>query len=68
MKVQLECTYCGHRWIKSVYNKDSLFGELCPHGKCKCKRLIFRDISEKIDYYKGAPPFPIKLVVDKEWY
>lgn len=62
MKVSLECTYCGHKWVVEVYNRDSLSNKSCVHGNCRHKKLIAKDLAtSKIDYYEGSPPFPITL-------
>jgi NAD-dependent SIR2 family protein deacetylase len=59
MRVELECTYCGHKWEKTAYNKESIESEVCPH--CKDSTLKVRDLStSKVDYYKGSPPFPTR--------
>lgn len=64
MTVELECTYCGHKWEKTVYNKQSIENEKCPH--CGDSTLKVRDAStSKIDAYKGSPPFPPKR--DTDW-
>lgn len=57
MDIELECTYCGHKWEKTIYNKSSIESERCP--KCKDASLKVRDLAKtKVDYYKGSPPFP----------
>lgn len=59
MKVQIECTYCGHKWTETVYQKSSVENMTCIWGNCKDSNLIVRDMSVgKIDYYAGSPPFP----------
>ena len=64
MKLELECTYCGHRWVKDFYNKHSATHERCPH--CKDSNLKARDVKEsKVDYYQGCPPFPEKKEKDR---
>lgn len=60
MKVSLECTYCGHKWIETIYHKSVIDGKTCSHGTCRHKQLIVRDLNDKVDYYKGCPPFPKK--------
>lgn len=67
MKVSLECTYCGHKWEKTVYNQSSLEGMSCEHGNCKHKELKVKDLSSKIDYYQGSPPFPISIKLEPYW-
>lgn len=69
MKVSLECTYCGYKWIAEVYNRDSLSGKTCTRGNCKHKQLIARDLTNKVDYYEGSPPFSIEIDLKKlkEW-
>lgn len=59
MNVELECTYCGHKWIKDVYNQHAVLHESCP--RCKDSNLKARDLNKsKVDYYKGCPPFETK--------
>lgn len=59
MKVQLECMYCGHKWVEEVYNKSSIDSKTCTKGNCGDSNLIVRDLNaSKIDAYKGCPPFP----------
>jgi 5-methylcytosine-specific restriction endonuclease McrA len=59
MKLEFECTYCGHKWNKTAYDKQSVEDEKCP--KCKDLTLKVRDVQvSKIDYYQGSPPFPAK--------
>lgn len=53
--------YCGYKWVETLYNKQSLEGKTCIHGNCKDKNLIVRDVTSKIDYYQGCPPFQPKL-------
>lgn len=65
MKVQIECTYCGHKWTEVVYHQSALEGKVCKNGDCKDRKLIVRDIKDKIDYYKGCPPFPTTSNDDK---
>lgn len=60
MKVSLECTYCGHIWFETVYHKGALDGKTCVNGSCRHKQLILRDLKDKVDHYKGCPPFPEK--------
>lgn len=69
MKVALECTYCGYKWIVEVYNEESLRNKTCTRGNCRHKHLIAKDLNNKIDYYEGSPPFPIELDLRrlKEW-
>lgn len=56
MKVELECTYCGHKWIYEGYNRLSIVSEKCK--KCKDANLKAKDLDvSKIDYYAGSPPF-----------
>lgn len=64
MIVQLECCYCGYKWEKIVYNKQSVEDEKCP--KCSDTSLIVRDATAKIDPYKGCPSFPDKIR-GKDW-
>jgi hypothetical protein len=64
MTVELECTYCGHKWEKMVYNKQTVESERCPH--CNDSNLKVRDASvSKVDTYAGSPPFPPKN--DADW-
>lgn len=70
MKISLECTYCGHKWVVEVYNRDSLNNKTCTHGNCRHRRLIAKDLlTSKIDYYEGSPPFSLELDLKilKEW-
>lgn len=67
MKISLECTYCGHIWVETVYNQHSMDGKSCSNGNCKHKELKVRDLSSKIDYYKGSPPFPITFKPSGYW-
>lgn len=61
MKVQLECTYCGHKWIETIYNRSATETMTCKHGNCRDSNLIVRDLTTtKVDYYAGSPPFPEK--------
>lgn len=60
MKVQITCTYCGFQYIKEVYSESTLRYEKCTNGNCNDKRLIIKDLTNKIDYYQGSPPFPTK--------
>jgi hypothetical protein len=56
MKVELTCTYCGHKWIHVAYDRRSIVSEICP--ECKDRNLIAKDLdTSKIDYYAGSPPF-----------
>lgn len=66
MKVSIECTYCGHKWEETVYNKSSLVDKTCKNGNCRHSQLIVRDLSSKINYYEGSPEFPPK-VEDNGW-
>lgn len=66
MKVSIECTYCGHLWIETIYHQSVLEGKTCKNGDCKDRKLIVRDIKGKIDYYKGCPPFP-EMSNDDRW-
>jgi len=69
MKFSMECTYCGHKWVETAYNPETLRGKICPHGNCKDKRIIVRDLnSSKIDYYEGSPAFPIQLEKNEGWF
>lgn len=70
MKVSIECTYCGHKWVETLYNQSSLQGKICSHGNCRHKQLIVKDLSQEIDYYKGSPSFPVKIELQhlKEFY
>jgi hypothetical protein len=57
--------YCGHKWDKVVYNKQSIEDEKC---RCGDSNLKVRDLSvAKIDAYKGCPPFPPKKVDLNDW-
>lgn len=68
MKVSLECTYCGYKWTELVYNQDSLGQKICTNGNCRHKQLIIRDLTNKIDYYEGSPPFrELDVRLLKEW-
>lgn len=68
MKVSMECTYCGHQWTETVYNRDSIENKRCTHGNCRHTELKVRDLSSKIDYYQGSPPFPLTQVkIDGFW-
>lgn len=59
MRVELECTYCGKKWEKIAYNKQSIESEVC--SRCKDTNLKVRDLdTTKVDYYQGCPPFPSK--------
>lgn len=56
MKIELECLYCGHKWIETAYNVRYLADKRCPI--CNDRNLKHRDTSQQsIDYYKGCPPF-----------
>jgi transcription elongation factor Elf1 len=66
MKVSLECTYCGHKWIETVYNQRSIEDKVCPNGNCRHKELKVKDLSSKIDYYQGSPPFQPSSI-EIEW-
>lgn len=64
MRVSIECMYCGHKWEKMAYNKQSIEDEKCP--KCNDSTLKVKDLeASKIDYYQGSPPFPPKE--EKGW-
>ena len=67
MKVEIECLYCGHRWVETIYGRESLVGKVCT--KCKSQDLKAKDATSKIDYYKGAPEFvkPKKKTYNSDW-
>ena len=56
MKLELTCTYCGHKWIHEGYNRQSVASEKCKI--CKDQNLKAKDLDvTKVDYYAGSPPF-----------
>lgn len=60
MIVDIECTYCGKKWSRLIYARESLDSEKC--SKCNDKNLKVRDQAKsKIDYYGGSPPFPVEM-------
>jgi hypothetical protein len=62
----IECTYCGHKWEKAVYNKQSIEDEKCV--RCGDSNLKVRDASvSKVDAYKGCPAFPQKKITLNDW-
>lgn len=66
MNLIIECTYCGHKWEKPVYNKQSIEEEKCV--RCGDSNLKVRDASvSKIDAYKGCPAFPPKKINLNDW-
>ncbi len=66
MKLELECMYCGHKWEKEAYNRQSVDAEICP--RCKDSSLKVRDFNAaRIDSYKGCPPFPPKKKDMSDW-
>jgi DNA-directed RNA polymerase subunit RPC12/RpoP len=66
MDIGLECTYCGHKWEKTFYNKHSIEAERCP--RCKDASLKVKDLAKtKVDYYQDSPPFPPKKDDDGGW-
>jgi hypothetical protein len=60
MKFTLECTYCGNIMIEEARSQNYLSTKFCDSGNCKDKNLIVRNYDDRIDYYKGCPPFPEK--------
>lgn len=58
MRISIECPYCGKKTIEVIYNQDSLLNRVCNNGNCTEKRLIIKDLSGKVNYYEGCPPFP----------
>lgn len=66
MRVSIECTYCGHIWTETVYNRDTLQDKRYNYGNCRHSILKVKDLSNKIDYYQGCPDFPPELA-DNGW-
>ena len=61
MEVQLTCTYCDHKFIKSIYNTDIIKSTVCQ--KCGDRNLKAKELSSvTIDSYEGCPPFPEKVI------
>lgn len=69
MRISLECSYCGHIWEETLYSRESLIDKTCMNGDCRHKPLIVKDLTSKIDYYEGSPPFPVQVDLNKlkEW-
>lgn len=61
---KLICQYCDFKWEQPYVYKYDL--------KCaKCGDKNVEDINlsiDKVDYYKGAPPFPPKDVISYDSY
>lgn len=63
MKFELTCTYCGHVWNEDVYSEYSLNGKKCV--KCQDKKIKVKNLTaSKVNYYEGAPEFPVS---DDDW-
>jgi hypothetical protein len=63
MHIEVECTYCGHKWRDNVLTQSEMVSLRCVNGRCFDSNLKVRDLSKtKVDYYQGSPPFPIKMV------
>lgn len=52
-KFEIRCQYCGNSWQINYMPNSKIF---CP--KCTDSDLKIADISQKVDYYIGCPPFP----------
>jgi len=56
-KFQMECMYCGHKWVETLWHKpDNL---RCTHGSCNDKNITIRPLkgAGSVDYYAGSGPF-----------
>lgn len=57
MRVDMECTYCGKKWHLDNPTQYDLMSVKC--GVCSDKNIKMKDsVKDKVDYYKGSPPFP----------
>lgn len=62
MKYNVECLYCGKKWVGHFYGKPP-GEERCPI--CKDKNLKYKSYDDSlIDYYVGCPEF----IKEKEDY
>jgi hypothetical protein len=67
MTVEIECPYCGHKKFQNASKWRAQAGRpyICGHGNCTHSKVIIRDLSKNVDYYKGCPPFPAES--DDTW-
>lgn len=68
MKVEFQCTYCGHKWVdKRFFTSIQEMTATCPI--CNDKKVRARDANDGIiDGYVGCPPFKEVTKKDEEFY
>lgn len=58
-KYELICDYCNHSW-KIDYRPQYKLNCL----RCNDRNIRAIDLSSKIDYYAGSPPFPDEITLE----
>lgn len=52
-KYEFICKYCNYSWEVNYIPQQDIYCAVCND-----KNIRVRDVSERVDAYKGCPPFP----------